>query len=132
MQRGSEARKAVLDASALLAVVQSESGAAMVEEVLDKACMSAVNLMEVLERCDPAAWSLLLEQWRLLGLQIVPFEAHDAEFAAKLKPHTKAAGLSLGDRACLALAARVGVPAITADNAWSRVKLQGVTVRQIR
>lgn len=56
-----------------------------------------------------------------LQLTILPFEAAHAEDSARLRPLTRAAGLSLGDRACLATARLCGVPALTADRAWARL-----------
>ena len=66
-----------------------------------------------------------------LGLEIVPFTAEDAEQAANLWPATRRGGLSLGDRACLALARRLGLPAFTADRSWLDVDL-GLEIRSIR
>ncbi len=66
-----------------------------------------------------------------LGLQIVPFIVEDAERAAELWSLTRQHGLSLGDRACLALARRLELPALTADRAWLDVS-SGVDVRAIR
>ncbi len=71
------------------------------------------------------------EQVRALGLSIVVFSADHADAAARLLPATRHAGLSLGDRACLALAAAVGGRAVTADRAWSGLDI-GVEIRVIR
>lgn len=66
-----------------------------------------------------------------LGLEIVPLTAEDAEHAAELWSPTRQLGLSLGDRACLALSPRLGLPALTADRAWLKLDL-GVQVQTIR
>jgi PIN domain nuclease of toxin-antitoxin system len=66
-----------------------------------------------------------------LGVTIVPFTVEDTEEAAVLWPETSPAGLSLGDRACLALARREAVEAVTTDRAWESVSI-GVNVRVIR
>jgi PIN domain nuclease of toxin-antitoxin system len=66
-----------------------------------------------------------------LGVTIVPFTVEDAEEAAVLWPETSPAGFSLGDRACLALARREAVEAVTMDRAWESVSI-GVNVRVIR
>lgn len=124
---------AVLDASALLAVLHQEPGAREVEKYLDRAAMSSVNWAEVLQKSISREASIdgLREEVESLGLVITPFTAEDAEFSAKVWPTTKRFGLSLGDRACLALAHRVGLPAITADHSWSQLKID-VQVQVVR
>jgi PIN domain nuclease of toxin-antitoxin system len=123
----------VLDASALMAVLREEPGAAAVEAVLDRAAVSAVNLSEVqaklVERGTPAAiaWSWLVD----LDLEVVDFDASQARVAGNLRPLTRARGLSLADRACLALAYVRGVAALTADRAWSGLEI-GIEIRAIR
>jgi ribonuclease VapC len=125
---------AVLDASALLALLYREPGADAVEEVLDGAVVSAVNWSEVLQklaqrgvRPASATVAALLE----LGLRIEPFTLVDARRAAELWEAGRETGLSLGDRACLALAHRLAAEALTADKAWKTVDA-GVTVRLLR
>ena len=96
----------MLDASALMAVLREEPGAAAVEAVLDHAAISAVNLSEVqaklVERGTAAeiAWSSLID----LDLDVVDFDLSQAKVAGDLRWLTRVQGLSLGDRACLALA----------------------------
>lgn len=123
----------VLDASALLAMLQAEPGAELVEQVLENAVISAVNWSEVVQKAAEAGVDTrgLRRQIEALGLRILPFDAADAERAAALREATRAAGLSLGDRACLAVAALCGVPALTADRAWSELDLP-VEVEQVR
>jgi len=124
---------AVLDASALLALLADEPGASVVAPLLDGAVMSTVNWAEVLQRY--AAEGLTLEgrraQIEALGLSLVPFSAEHAAAAASLFPATRLAGLSLADRACLALAATLDAPAYTADRAWVDVDA-GVVVELVR
>ena len=125
---------AVLDASALLALLYREPGADAVEEVLDGAVVSAVNWSEVLQKLTqrglrPAVSAVAgLEA---LGLRIEPFTPVDARRAAELWDTGRAAGLSIGDRACLALAHRLTVEALTADRAWKDVDA-GVAIRLLR
>jgi PIN domain nuclease of toxin-antitoxin system len=78
--------------------------------------------------CNP---ELVYRQIAGSGITIVPFHGEDATLAAGLVPLTRAFGLSLGDRACLALAHRHGIAAITADHAWSKIDLP-IPVRVIR
>ena len=125
---------AVLDASAILALLYREPGADAVEEVLDGAAVSAVNWSEVLQKLaqrglDPASATVAALQE--LGMRIEPFTADDARRAAQLWDAGRETGLSLGDRACLALAHRLSVEAITADRAWKTVDA-GVTIRLLR
>ena len=122
-----------LDASALLALLFHEKGHDRVADAANDACISAVNLSEVLGRFardghDPLA---VLTQIEATALEIVPFGTEQAALAAALVPATSAHGLSLGDRACLALAASRGIPALTADRTWAGLDL-GVPVRLIR
>jgi PIN domain nuclease of toxin-antitoxin system len=129
----------VLDASAVLAYLRDEEGAARVAEAVgDGAVMSAANWAEVLSKVadlgeDPEALEARLVGEGLLGsaLEIVALESRDAAAIARLRPGTRAAGLSLGDRACLALACRLGLPALTADRAWKGLAL-GTEVEAIR
>lgn len=122
-----------LDASALLAFLFRESGHEKIAPVLDQGCISTVNLAEVIGRFardghDPGE---VLKQIRRSVLELVPFLAEDAALAAAFLPATRALGLSLGDRACLALAAARDVPAYTADRTWADVEL-GITIVVVR
>lgn len=123
----------VLDASALLAAMLDEPGGASVADALDSSAMSAVNWSEVLQKAIGKGVDTngLRAELESLGLGILPFGADEAELAAKLWPHTQLLGLSLGDRACLALAQKLGVPAVTADRSWTQLEL-GIDVRVIR
>jgi len=129
----------VLDASALLAFLLKEPGGDAIARALeDGAAMSAVNWAEVLSKVaetggDPDAIAAQLEREGLLGdaLHIVPLTAADGPAIARLRPATREYGLGLGDRACLALAERLGLPALTMDRAWAKLDL-GVTVELAR
>lgn len=119
----------VLDASAVLALVFGEPGAARVAAALDGALISTVNVTEVLTRMidrgdDP---NLALRDLTALELAVIPFDHEQAALAARLRTGTRAAGLSLGDRACLALALTRGRRALTTDRAWERADI-GVEV----
>lgn len=105
--------------------MQGESGADEVEAVLQRGCaMSIVNLAEVLSKLteagdDPARTLASLES---LGdaLELVGLDLEDAVTIARLRPMTKAAGLSLADRTCLALARRLRLPVVTSDRDWEK------------
>ncbi|WP_420596409.1 type II toxin-antitoxin system VapC family toxin [Deinococcus sp.] len=126
----------MLDASALLAYFFSEPGAEVVEAALP-AAMHAVNLAEVLSRLAERGTSpqQALDTLAAAGvLQVLRIDAGtvaDASAVAHLRPLTKTSGLSLGDRYCLAFAQRLGVPALTADQAWLALSI-GVQVECIR
>jgi PIN domain nuclease of toxin-antitoxin system len=122
-----------LDASALLAFLFGETGHEKVTEVLSDTCLSSVNLCEVLGRFardghDPHPIARRLGS---LGIEPVSFSEDHAVLAAALRTHTDPLRLSLGDRACLALAQARGIPAMTADRAWQDLHV-GVAVRLIR
>jgi len=124
---------AVLDASALVALFNSEPGAEIVAGHLEAAVVSAVNWSETygtLRRAGVAG-DALASGFAETAIEIVPFGAEDARLAGELSLSTREAGLSLGDRACLALAGRLGLPAVTADRAWGTVEA-GVEVICIR
>lgn len=123
----------VLDSSAVLAVLRDEPGSEAVASRTDGALISAVNLAEVVTRLverggsDDAAEAASGS----LGLTVVPFDAPQAVAAGLLRRATRSAGLSLGDRACLALAQAEGLPAVTADRAWGDLDV-GIAVEVIR
>lgn len=128
----------MLDASALLAFLHGERGAEQVAEALEEgAWMSLVNFAEVLsklaeEGLDPKEARARMEEVGLLAaLGLLPFTEEDALEAARLRPLTRSLGLALGDRACLALGLRLGLPVLTADRAWARLAL-GVRVVLLR
>jgi ribonuclease VapC len=129
----------VLDSSALLAFLQGEPGADLVAESLTQGSwISAVNWAETLSKLqelgeDPDAVALRLENYGILGtaLLVIPLEEATARAIARLRPSTRDLGLSLGDRACLALTQQAGATALTADRAWNRLEL-GIDIRLIR
>lgn len=120
---------AVLDASALLAVLNDEPGAEVVLEYLPGALVSTVNVAEVAGKLLEAGVpeddvrAVLTEA----GIRVIPFEEEEAVLVGALRRRTRRAGLSLGDRACLALALTRDLPAVTTDSAWKRVDV-GVRV----
>jgi ribonuclease VapC len=126
--------KIVLDASALLAVLNAESGAErLTPELLSTATCSTVNLAEVQAKLVSRgllprdAWEATLSPI----LDTAAFTAEHAETAGNLITKTRAIGLSLGDRACLALGIALKAPVYTADRSWKTLKL-GIPIRVIR
>jgi len=125
--------KAVLDASALLAYLQEEPGNDAVEEVLSESGISAVNWAEVLQKCVSRGVSIkgIREEVESLGLTIEPFTATQAETAGSIWRETMKQWLSLGDRACLAFGMDVGLPILTTDRVWNKLKI-GLEIRVLR
>lgn len=123
----------VLDASALLAYVDGEPGAAMVASLIGDAIISAVNFSEVVAKLVERGATLDLARAALgvATLEVIDFDRTLAERAGALITRTKPKGLSLGDRACLALAERERAPVITGDRAWSKLNLP-LEIRLIR
>jgi PIN domain nuclease of toxin-antitoxin system len=124
---------AVLDTSALLAYVKGEPGADLVASLIGDAVISAVNFAEAVTKLVEKGATLDVARMALgvASIEVVDFDRALAERAGALVAKTKVAGLSLGDRSCLALAARERVPAVTGDRAWARLSLD-VDVRLIR
>lgn len=125
--------KYVLDASVILALLNSETGSEVVQSMLPAAAVSTVNLAEVSARLAAAGMpgSEIREVISLLGLSIVDFDQETAFSSGELYNAARPAGLSLGDRACLALAKKMGAVAVTADRAWLSVET-GTQTRLIR
>jgi PIN domain nuclease of toxin-antitoxin system len=126
----------VLDASALLAYLNGEPGADRVQQCIEQgqAVISTFNLAEVLSKCADQGMSSA-DQAALcaaLPLEILAFDTELAQTSASLRSSTRAHGLSLGDRCCLALAQSTQATALTADQAWSRLGLATIGVEQIR
>jgi ribonuclease VapC len=130
---------AALDASALLAVLRKEDGASIVIDAIGEgAAISVVNLAEVLSTLamdgrDPeqASAELRKAEGSRRALSIEPLTVADCIEVGRLRPVTKPQGLSLADRACLVLAARLAVPALTSDQKWAEadVKTEVVLIR---
>ena len=124
----------VLDASAILAFVRKEPGRETVAPLLSESAVSANNLAEVASRLLDRGLSVddvraLIDR---LGLKVHSVDEAMAFDIGELRPVTRAKGLSLGDRSCLALARKLGLPAVTADRAWSQLAIDGLDVRLIR
>lgn len=128
--------KIVLDASALLAILHEERGAEVFSQqfsLLENATMSAVNVAEVYGKLvgsgirSDDAWAAVIAT----VAEIADFDTRQAKIAGSIVPQTRPLGLSLGDRACLALGIVLKAPVYTADKAWKKLSL-GVAIRIIR
>jgi PIN domain nuclease of toxin-antitoxin system len=125
--------KTVLDSSAILAVLRDEAGAEVVAKRIPDGLVSAVNAVEVIGRLidlgmngDEAEMAL-----KELGLEVNAFDAGQGIMAGRLRARTRHLGLSLGDRACLALALQENCKVLTADRAWAQLDI-GVEIEVIR
>ena len=123
----------VLDASALLALLFKEPGHGSVAEAADGALASTVNLAEVLARFvrDGHPVAAVVRELEIYAVEWVPCDHLQAAEVAALWPLTRHAGLSLADRACLALALDRDLPVLTADRVWTELGLP-LDVRLIR
>lgn len=123
----------VLDASAILALLLGEPGAERVEAKLNGSCVSAVNVAEVISKLVERGLrkDQALGLWAGLATEVVAYDTEQAIGTGLLRPSTRAAGLSLADRACLTLAAKRAATAVTTDRAWTMVDI-GVRVEVVR
>lgn len=131
----------VLDASSLLAYLHDEAGADVVTDTIAEGgtVISIVNWSETLSKLadvgqDPEALARDLENEGLIGgtIELTPLTDQDAIEIARLRPATRDLGLSLGDRACIATAMRLGFTALTADTSWADLRIEGLSVQLIR
>jgi PIN domain nuclease of toxin-antitoxin system len=123
----------VLDASAVLAHIGCEPGHERAWEALARGVISSVNLAEV--HSTLAARGLpsdpIISRLLVTGLEVAPFDGADAALVGRLRPPTHSLGLSLADRACLALAIRLGRSVLTTDRDLAKADV-GVAVELIR
>ncbi len=123
----------VLDASALLALLNEEEGSEIVERVLPNAVMSTVNLSETIAVLAGIGIDAADAKQLTFSLirEYIPFNQEQAYCAATLRSLTKKYGLSIGDRACLALAKLQKLKVFSADKVWSKLDL-GIDITIIR
>lgn len=122
--------KYVLDASAVLALLNQEPGMDKVEGILGDSIMSSVNACEVLTKLIDAGMPIeeARESFDLLGLEVVDFNKELAGRAASLRIATRKKGLSLGDRCCLALGIDLKLEVVTAEREWAKLKVCPVII----
>lgn len=124
----------VLDASALLALIQNERGGEIIKPLLSYTVMSTVNITEVLTalkrtNIDTAETLTLITDFIAV---IIPFDLEQAKYAAELQAYTRHKGLSLGDRACIALGVKLNTTIYTADKIWAELKIKDANIKLIR
>ena len=125
--------KVVLDASALLALLNAEPGADVVAESIPGAIINAVNLSEVVGKLCTSGMpeEAIRQALQGLDLEVMAFDEEQSYETGLLRAATDNMGLSLGDRACLETARRLGFPALTADKMWQGLSV-GTIIRLIR
>ena len=124
----------VLDASALLALIQEELGSEIIKPLLKFSVMSTVNVAEsltALQRTGISPKEALILITDII-VTIVPFDLEQAGYLAELQSHVQHKGLSLGDRACIALGIKMQVPIYTADRVWAELQLDNANIKLIR
>ena len=123
----------VFDASALLAVILAEPGSDIAMLHMRGSCVSAINVVEVIQRMDDhgVAADAVLQQLARLEIEIIPFEVTQAPSVAELRAITKHKGVSLADRVCLALAKARNMPVFTTDRVWAELGLD-IDIRLLR
>jgi ribonuclease VapC len=123
----------VLDSSAVLALIFEEPGADLVAKLIDESLICAVNITEIVTRLYDRGWRIeaAAAEAAKLCRRIAPFDDILAYRAGHLRADTRDFGLSLGDRACLALAEAALLPVYTADKEWAQLDL-GIDIRLVR
>jgi PIN domain nuclease of toxin-antitoxin system len=123
----------VLDASAVLAAMLREPGSDSVNARLDDSVICSVNAAEIVSKLLDKGYPKadVLDQFTALRLAVIDFDEGLALLAGTLRPSTRRKGLSLGDRACLALAIREDATALTADRSWTDLDV-GCKIEVIR
>lgn len=123
----------VLDASAILAYVHNETGSEVVGSAIDGGLVSTVNWSEVLQKAIQLDIDTIgmRDDFASIGLQFVAFDIAQAEIAGAIWSQTRHYGLSLADRACLALAMHQQVAVLTTDRAWDHLDLD-VDIQMLR
>lgn len=124
---------AVLDTSAVLALLKNERGADAIEKALGGAAISTVNLVEVTSKLLSGGMTdaALQEALGSLNLEVVPFDEKQAQFAGRIREPARKRGMSLADCACLSLAQERGCAALTTDRTWSKADF-GVEIQLVR
>jgi PIN domain nuclease of toxin-antitoxin system len=125
----------VLDSSAVLALLKAERGADQVAQALPGALVSTVNLAEIVSKLHEDGWptAFISDVVERLDLRVISFSTEQAKTAGIMRIRTKRLGLSLGDRACLALAKERHAAVLTADGVWCQLASDlGLRITNIR
>ena len=119
----------LLDASAVLALINDEPGAGEVQSIIGRAVVSSVNAAEVAGKlADHGLTDNQIQTILAVGFDTLPFGAEETAIVPKLRRETAEYGMSLGDRCCLATALTHNYPVLTADRVWAKLKIRGLKV----
>lgn len=124
----------ILDASALLALLNSETGAEVIEPLLPYSIMGTVNVAEVIAELDKKLDISPEESKEMVSImidQIIPLEFDQSIEVGRLRKMTQGFGLSLGDRACIALGIKLNLLVYTADRVWKELQINDLDIRLI-
>ncbi len=123
----------VVDASAILALLNQETGSEEVLQFIGKAAISTVNLSEIIAKLAEGGIPEedIQQILSYFHLEVIQFDEEQALIAGMLRPASKPIGLSFGDRACLALGIVLKKPLITTDRLWSNLNV-GIEIRVVR
>ncbi|MGX7709188.1 PIN domain-containing protein [Methylobacterium sp. Gmos1] len=124
----------VFDTSAVIALLRGETCAGMVAARVGQAAMSTVNLQELVEALLLRGLShpVIEEMVQELRLDLHAHDREAAFAAARLTEATRRHGSGPGDRTCMALAIKLGVPVLTTDHAWANLRIPGLVVEVVR
>ncbi|RYE11618.1 MAG: PIN domain-containing protein [Rickettsiales bacterium] len=128
-------KKVILDASAVIAFLKKENGYMEVQEVIHKAVISSINATEIAKYIHSENKLSIEDTKKIIDSifeEIVPFNGEQIYMNASLVSQTKRYGLSLGDRACIALGQITGYPVYTTDRIWKEIGIPNVDIRLIR
>ncbi len=123
----------IADTSAVLAYVFGETGGPVFEKAMDQCSISSANLAEVVAKFLERGFSLQETNAQIdaLAIPVIDFDRDTALACGMLRPATRHLGMSLGDRACIALAINRNLPVLTADRTWTTLNL-GIEIKLIR
>lgn len=126
--------RTVLDSSAVIAVIRGEPGSDVAAVELDQAVVSAVNIQEIAKWLWQSGFDAegVREVLDTLNLDVRVHDGEDAFLAAALVRQTSRHGAGLGDRSCIALAIRLGLPVLTTDRSWAKLDIPGLEIRLLR
>ena len=115
----------ILDTSVIMAIVLGEAGQENAARLAPGSLLSSVNLAEIITKCVEKAVPFEVAQRYIgeSGIDIVGFDADQAVLAGELFKRARKGVLSLGDRACIATAVRLGATVVTADRVWAELDL---------
>lgn len=129
-----KAQQALLDTSAVIAILKKEPGYKILEDIIANSSISSVNLSEFISVLARASIPTNEIDKIIIDIipEIIPFSEDIAIESGKLTNYTKKYGLSLGDRACIATGIYHNMIIYTADKIWSELEIKNANIKLIR